>query len=107
MKKIQMNFITEEPKINIRKIEEVVAPTTTAAPPVPAPVPAPMSFEKFAYREERVEKESLSPEQEKAFCLFKEGKNLFITGAGGTGKTKLISTFKKYIEEKCQQKNNV
>jgi len=32
----------------------------------------------------------LSPEQQYAFNQFKQGKNLFITGPGGTGKTKLI-----------------
>jgi len=32
----------------------------------------------------------LSPEQQYAFAKFKNGENLFITGPGGTGKTKLI-----------------
>jgi ATP-dependent DNA helicase PIF1 len=32
----------------------------------------------------------LSPEQEYAFHQYKQGKNLFITGPGGTGKTRLI-----------------
>ena len=39
----------------------------------------------------------LSPEQSYAFERFKEGKNLFITGPGGTGKTRLIETFVKYM----------
>ena len=33
---------------------------------------------------------SLSPEQLQAYELFKTGENIFITGPGGTGKTKLI-----------------
>jgi ATP-dependent DNA helicase PIF1 len=41
----------------------------------------------------------LSPEQKYAFDRFKEGKNLFITGPGGTGKTRLIETFVKYMNE--------
>lgn len=39
---------------------------------------------------------NLSVEQEYAFECFKKGKNLFITGPGGTGKTKLIDTLVKY-----------
>ena len=35
---------------------------------------------------------TLSPEQKYAFAKFKLGENLFITGPGGTGKTKLIET---------------
>ena len=38
----------------------------------------------------------LSEEQLKAFNLFKEGKNLFITGPGGTGKSALINTLVNY-----------
>lgn len=41
----------------------------------------------------------LSPEQTYAFERFKEGKNLFITGPGGTGKTRLIETFVQYMTE--------
>jgi ATP-dependent DNA helicase PIF1 len=39
---------------------------------------------------------NLSVEQEYAFERFKCGENLFITGPGGTGKTKLIDTLVKY-----------
>jgi len=42
----------------------------------------------------------LSPEQKYAFERFKEGKNLFITGPGGTGKTRLIETLVQYMNEK-------
>ena len=38
----------------------------------------------------------LSPEQQYAFEKFKQGENLFITGPGGTGKTKLIEHFVEY-----------
>jgi ATP-dependent DNA helicase PIF1 len=38
----------------------------------------------------------LSPEQQYAFQQFKAGHNLFITGPGGTGKTKLISYMVEY-----------
>jgi DNA replication protein DnaC len=37
-------------------------------------------------------KMSLSKEQSYAFEKFKKGENLFITGPGGTGKTRLIHT---------------
>lgn len=39
---------------------------------------------------------TLSPEQQYAFNKFKRGENLFITGPGGTGKTKLIETLVDY-----------
>lgn len=38
----------------------------------------------------------LSPEQTYALQKFKQGENLFITGAGGTGKTRLIQYFVEY-----------
>jgi ATP-dependent DNA helicase PIF1 len=40
----------------------------------------------------------LSPEQNYAFEKFKQGENLFITGPGGTGKTKLIDTLVRHCE---------
>ena len=39
---------------------------------------------------------SLSVNQQKAFELFKQNKNIFITGPGGTGKTYLIKLFYDY-----------
>lgn len=47
----------------------------------------------------------LSPEQLYAFEKFKEGKNIFVTGPGGTGKTMLIHYFIKHakmINKNCQ-----
>ena len=41
--------------------------------------------------------ESLSLEQKIAFDKFKKGENLFITGPGGTGKTKLIHQLVNYM----------
>ena len=45
----------------------------------------------------------LSYEQQYAFQKFTEGKNLFITGPGGTGKTKLIKHLVEYT--KCRNKS--
>lgn len=41
---------------------------------------------------------TLSPEQNYAFTKFKLGENLFITGPGGTGKTKLIETLVEHAK---------
>ena len=41
----------------------------------------------------------LSEEQKIAFDKFKKGDNLFITGSGGTGKSKLIQEFVKYCND--------
>ena len=46
----------------------------------------------------------LSPEQKTALKLFKEGKNIFITGPGGTGKTELI---KHLVEDAKLRKKNI
>lgn len=42
--------------------------------------------------------EQLSPEQQYAFLMFQKNHNLFITGPGGTGKTKLIQSLVKDAE---------
>jgi len=46
--------------------------------------------------------ETLSPEQNYALEKFKKGENLFITGPGGSGKTKLIQHFMDYARQKKQ-----
>jgi len=45
----------------------------------------------------------LSLEQQYAFDRFKQGQNLFITGQGGTGKTRLIENFVDHCKEKGVQ----
>jgi ATP-dependent DNA helicase PIF1 len=50
---------------------------------------------------------SLSPEQEYAFELFKQGKNLFITGPGGTGKSQLIKTIVNYCDSRYPKQYQV
>ena len=47
--------------------------------------------------------ESLSREQKYAFQEFVKGQNLFITGAGGTGKTQLIHSFVEYCLSKKKE----
>lgn len=42
---------------------------------------------------------TLSLEQQYAYLRFKQGKNLFITGPGGTGKTRLIQFLAQHMEE--------
>lgn len=44
---------------------------------------------------------SLSYEQQIALQKFKNGNNLFITGPGGTGKTRLISELVEWLKQKC------
>lgn len=46
---------------------------------------------------------SLSNEQEIAFQKFREGRNLVITGPGGTGKSKLIQHFVTYAVDRGQK----
>ena len=41
----------------------------------------------------------LSPEQKKAFIAYKSGKNIFVTGPGGTGKSELIRTIVSHAKQ--------
>ena len=45
----------------------------------------------------------LSPEQNKAFELFKSGKNIFISGPGGTGKSALIKHIYQYVIDETKK----
>ncbi len=47
----------------------------------------------------KIEFNTLSVEQQYAYVQFKQGKNLFITGPGGTGKTRLIQFIAQHMEE--------
>lgn len=44
--------------------------------------------------------QELSREQQYAFVKFKRGENIFVTGAGGTGKTKLVEHIVRYMDDK-------
>jgi len=48
--------------------------------------------------------DSLNDGQRKAFELFKSGKNLFIIGAGGVGKSHLIKTINNYVKSELQKR---
>ena len=72
-----------------------------------------INFNNFAYTENqtvnkfssRLDTNILSEEQKKAYEKYKVGDNIFLTGPGGTGKTKLIQYFveySKYYEERYQ-----
>ncbi|NDD83753.1 hypothetical protein EBZ38_05635 [bacterium] len=51
------------------------------------------------YNPEYVEPLVLSNSQQRAFGKFKDGSNLLILGKAGTGKSKLIGEFQKYIDK--------
>lgn len=73
-----------------------------------------VNFDQFAYTENepikkryssRLDTSILSEEQNIAYEKYKQGENIFLTGPGGTGKTKLIQYFvdySRYYEEKYQ-----
>jgi Cdc6-like AAA superfamily ATPase len=45
------------------------------------------------------DKNTLSPDQERALSVFQSGHNVFVTGPGGTGKTRLIREFVRLAKE--------
>jgi len=45
------------------------------------------------------DKTTLSPDQERALSVFQSGHNVFVTGPGGTGKTRLIREFVRVAKE--------
>ena len=47
-------------------------------------------------QEKQIDTSMLSPEQQLAFDKYREGENIFITGPGGCGKTKLIQLIAKH-----------
>ena len=50
-----------------------------------------------SYKEETViDTTCLSPEQQLAYDKFVKGENIFVTGPGGTGKTKLVQYLVEY-----------
>ena len=64
-----------------------------------------VDFHKYAYKEENttnylykrdLDVSILSDEQKIAYDKYKQGENIFLTGPGGTGKTKLIQYFVHY-----------
>jgi len=54
----------------------------------------------FHNRELAASYEGLSPEQAYAFAKFATGKNIFVTGPGGTGKTRFIQFLVQYMSSK-------
>ena len=64
-----------------------------------------IDFHKYAYKEENttnylykrdLDVSILSEEQRTAYDKYKQGENIFLTGPGGSGKTKLIQYFVHY-----------
>ena len=56
----------------------------------------PVSLSNFAYVENSIDTSCLSEKQQLAYDKFVRGENLFITGPGGTGKTRLVKFFAEY-----------
>jgi ATP-dependent DNA helicase PIF1 len=88
-------IILSDEVTNVSLPESVPVPAPTHVPvpapthvPVPAPthVPAPAQVSVQA----QVNQMILSPEQQLALDEFSKGKNIFLTGPGGSGKTELI-----------------
>ena len=57
-----------------------------------------VSFSQSSTRISRLDISELSPEQRHAYTQFTKGENLFITGPGGTGKTRLVKHLIAYAK---------
>ena len=86
---IQNSISTSEPSITQQDQSQEIKTIQLHEPPTTV---TPTPFQSI----------TLSEEQQTALELFKQRKNLFITGPGGTGKTLLIKEFIKhaYLEDK-------
>lgn len=54
---------------------------------------------KYKIMSEKISNIKLTDKQNKAYSLMAQGKNVFVTGAGGTGKTCVVKTFIKMYKE--------
>jgi ABC-type uncharacterized transport system fused permease/ATPase subunit len=65
-----------------------------------------ISFKMGVLNEKRCKNNMFSEDQQYAFDQFRSGKNIFITGPGGTGKTHLIKSMVEYMSS-CNTKFQV
>lgn len=110
LKKEQSSQENDQPEIQVSPIEIPVAElleTTQIEIPVAVPIqeytttpdPEPNQIKPGGIFPEPEPETQLSVEQTEALNMFKSGKNIFITGPGGTGKTRLIHEFVKHTKE--------